>query len=72
MVSADEPVEIPMPRFRIYDKERDVEDVVVAQDVEDALLQYVNNLGYKSLKQAADLLGLDEHWGASISVEEIQ
>jgi hypothetical protein len=61
-----------MPRFRIYDKERDVEDVVVAQDVEDALLQYVNNLGYTSLKQAADLLGLDEDWGANISVEEIQ
>jgi hypothetical protein len=61
-----------MPAFRIYDRERDTESVIVAQDAEDALLQYVNSLGYSSLQHAADRLGLSEHWGSNISVEQVQ
>jgi hypothetical protein len=61
-----------MPTFRIYDKERDTESLLVAQDAEDALLQFVKELGYSSLRQAADRLGLSEHRGSNISVEEIE
>lgn len=60
-----------MPRFRIYDAERDIEDVIVAQDAEDALLRYVKGLGFANLKQAADVLDLSEHWGSNISIEQI-
>jgi hypothetical protein len=61
-----------MPRFRIEDKERDVEEIIEAQDAEDALMRYINSLGYASLQEAADLLGLSEEWGANISIEEIE
>jgi hypothetical protein len=62
----------PMPRFRIEDRERNVSEVVEAQDAEDALMRYIAGLGYTSLEEAADLLGLGEQWGANISIEEIE